>query len=577
MVSEDRNTVLEDYAQSLLELTFPARPIIDNLTVIAGENTEFADGIINVIKMRITKNIPDHKLPPLYLLDSICKTVGNPYNILVGDEIFDIFSNVYLLVNDKIRQKLINMFETWKLTKSRGTSLPLFPKVQLDKIEKFLFQAKARSSGNTSLPSKPSIVDHSNTSSSVPKSSPVPSTLTNGQLIRDIDALVPIFQSRASTNPDKLNALLQLRTLLSSQTMRAKELQAIQSKLQNIKQQELGSSQLQSQGQSQPQPQPQSQKPQSQSHNNFPHPSSLPAVPTTSNTTPVPQQQNRANELFQILIASGLVRIDQSLVAGSKPKYELVYPKYKYEKSSNGNSGLPSTSTLEQLLSNGNPNSNVQRTEYDTLKHVELSKLAVGKDDIQKFITSNTPSKLSVSLLYTAKASKCGTCGKRFSNDTFGIQKRRLHLDWHFRINKKLASSGSVVQCRNWYLDDIEWVKFRDENLLEYSTNGNTNGDNDSNNSGNKNNGNSDPIIEPYVVIPANETNMINKCQICHDQINATYDDDSGEWRWVNCVKAPGEGKNSRKIFHATCFNEANKKRSAEDDGGNANKRERTS
>ena len=85
MSSSHSSIIVEDYGQSLNDLTFNSRPIIDNLTTIAKENPDVADGIIDAITNRIYKCIPEHKLFALYLLDFVCKNVGTPYNILVGE------------------------------------------------------------------------------------------------------------------------------------------------------------------------------------------------------------------------------------------------------------------------------------------------------------------------------------------------------------------------------------------------------------------------------------------------------------------------------------------------------------
>ena len=69
-----------------------------------------------------------------------------------------------------------------------------------------------------------------------------------------------------------------------------------------------------------------------------------------------------------------------------------------------------------------------------------------------------------------------------------------------------------------------------------------------------------------YVIVPSTETNMNNKCLICREQIKATYNDEIGEWCWYNCIRQPGEPKNSRKIVHVTCYNESSKKRPADND-----------
>lgn len=532
MASDSKSAIVEDYAQCLTDLTFNSRPIIDNLTTIAKENTNVADGITNAITNRILKCIPDHKLFALYVLDSVCKNVGNPYNILVGDEIFKLFSHVYLLVNGQVRQKLVNLFETWKITKTKGTNLPLFPREQLDKISAFLTQAHAKNSKRNDQ-------------------------LTNEVLIDDINTLVPIFQNKLINNPDprltdRFNALNQLKTLLQSQTMNVNELQAVQTQLQTIKQQELNTY-----------------------NTPIPTPAATPATtPGLPNTPKV--QNNKARDIFGMLVVSGLIKVDQSLKPGSLPTYELNFPKQKYQPTVNipNNVDLPSNSVLEQLLINSNakfniPSSNIARTEYEQIKFNELNNLAIDSKGLQNFINTNKISNSTKSLLYEAKSSKCGTCGKRFTTDEAGVSKRRLHLDWHFRINKKMATSS--VQSRVWYLDDYDWVKFRDENLLEYSTTSNT----ESLQTSIMNNSNVTKAETPYVTIPSNETNMNNKCLICRDQIKATYNDDLGEWCWFNCIRAPGEGKNSRKICHATCFNEANKKRGAVDELNTKVKREK--
>lgn len=542
------SAIVEDYDASIKELTFNSRPIIQSLTDIAKENTDVADGILNVITNRIYKCIPEQKLFALYLLDSICKTVGNPYNILVGDDIFKLFSHVYLLVNDNVRVKLSNLFETWKLTKSKGTALPLFPKEQTDKIENFLAQAGYKKKSPSSESKK----------------------LTNSSLIQDIETIIPIFENKLINNPDskltdRYNALIQLKTLLSSQTMKPNELQAVQAQLNSIKQQELSTPKL---------------EPLTPSTT-----VSTPASSITPATTPglsfsqiqetpsVINHVSKANELFNVLIISGLVKVDQSLKPGSKPSYEVVLPKNKYIPNDNKNANNePSINELEELLLSA---TNANLSEYEKLKNNELMKLSkkisVNSDEnnsknLQTFLNQNQLDASAVQLLYECKSSKCGTCGKRFTTDEQGSTRKRLHLDWHFRINKKLANAKSNVQSRNWYLDDYDWVKFRDEDLLEYSTTANKTAV-----------ATTSAAAVPatnYVIIPSTEKNMNNKCIICRETIKATYNDEIGEWCWFDAVRAPND-KTGRKIIHISCFNEANRKREAPDSLNSNVKREK--
>lgn len=513
--------ILESYNQSLNELTFNSRPIIDNLTVIAKENPDVADGIIDLLTQRIYKAIPEQKLYALYLLDSICKTTGNPYNILVGDQIFNLFSHVFQLVNEAIRNRMVSLFETWKVTKTRGTNEPLFPKSQLDKIDGFLKKA------------------------GYPKSTT--GGLSQQSLINDISQLIPVFENKIRVSPnqklsDRLKALNQLKLILSTQVMKINELQAIQNQLQSIKEQELTSSS--SKGGT-----------PAGTPSTIPAPASLPPTP-------------KANPVFQIfsdLILSGLVKKEQEPIPGSKPVYTLVFPQNKYSPSNNE---FNSASTLEELLLSS---SSIQRSDYDKLKFTEMIKVSklAANNNLQDFIKNNKPNSKLRDLLYDAKPSKCSICGKRFTTDQEGSTKKRLHLDWHFRINKKLSTKGSNVQSRNWYVDDYEWVHFNEDELLEYAT------DAKLPDIGDADKATANIITSSYVVVPSSETNMNNKCLICREQVKATYNDEIGEWIWDGCIRQPGEGKSSRKIIHITCFNESNKKRSADEDLNVHVKRER--
>lgn len=559
--------IVEDYKQSLTELTFNSRPIIDTLTVIAGENKQVAEGIVDAVTTRIYKCVPEQKLFSLYLLDSICKNVGRPYNVIAGQDIFKLFSHVYLLVESGVRKKLLNLYETWKLTKTKGTNSPLFPPEELEKIGNFLSKANATSSGSNS----------SNDS------------LTNTKLIRDIDELLPVFQNKLNSHPndlklhDRFNALNQLKFLLQNQKMQLAELKAVETQLSNIRQQELSraSSATPSSNSSTPTGTP-------KLNNSLPKiPASLPSIPqhinqgnnqnNNNNSISINSNSNNmgrstldsivnlgsnnnsksmstSNQLFDQLMNYGIITFEQEL-KGPRT-YIINYPKHISDDQSQNLFG--------QILSN-----QMIRSEYDQLKHNEMSKLKISRDNLQDFISGSNISIQCKQLLYETKELKCSICGKRFNPDNVGQTRKRLHLDWHFRISQKFKSSSNV-QSRSWYLDDIDWVSFNDDNLLEFQVEGNNNGQ--SSHSQPKQAQETQEV--PYVIIPSSETNMNNKCLICREQVKGTFNEDLGEWYWYNCIVQPGEPQGSRKIVHATCYNET-RKRSAVDSLNSNVKRER--
>lgn len=518
-------SVVDDYAQSLKELTFNSRPIIETLTTIARENPEHSDGIITAISNRIYKCIPEHKLFALFLLDSVCKYAGNSYNILVGEEIFQLYSHVFQFLNEQIRKtKLLLLFETWKVTKTKGTNFPLFPKEQLDKIELFLRKAGYLRDD----------------------------TVTAKQLIGDIDRLLSVFQMRMAESGDqklqtRYDALTQLRTLLSSQQMSQQDLKMVQK---TIKEQEASAS-------TPPTPATTPGPSYSQASPQVPS-SSTPAINTAipaqvpSMPTPMSSVSNeKAEGLFQALLSSGLVDVEQAPVPGSRAQYQLVYPQIKYMPNA-----MPLNSTLQDILS---LNSLLNKLEFERAKFAELASLQV--TDEQQFVSHNSDQDRFRFLLYEAKPSKCLICGKSFSTDLMASNSKRLHLDWHFRINKKLNAGGNV-QLRNWYLDDYDWVNFREEDLS-----------NDANSGAVALEAEPTEGPVPYVQVPPQDTNMNNRCLLCREVVKATYHEEIGEWCWYNCVLAPGEKPGSRKIVHVFCS--SSDKRANDGDLGAARKREK--
>lgn len=527
------STLVDDYEASLRDLTFNSKPIIDNLTIIAKEHTDEAQGIVRVITNRIYKCIPEHKLHALYLLDSICKTAGPPYNEIFGQEIFKIFSHTYVLVNSETRARLVKIYELWKTLNSKGSSLPLFPTEQLDKIGNFLRQALARTIEEpVTLISQPA-------------------------LVADIEGLILILKqipaSDASINlvPSRITALDALKEYLKLQKLSQTDLKDVQQKLMHMKLQVSNPESVNS----------------TQGNLNLLLQGGPTAPALSHNEAQAVSEQTEplALDLFENLISSGLVKVDQSLKAGSKPEYELVIPKQKYTPQAFDGS---SSSFLSNFLQNAHLS---QMPQHEQIKYKEIikieSKLADRNSytsDLQLFIFKNVLDPSTVQVLYEVKSLKCSQCGKRFATDDNGAIQKRLHLDWHFRINKRQANFKTNVQSRNWYLDNQSWVHFQESELSELEPTG-----------AKKDSLQSLKMPEQnYVLIPSDETNMNNVCAICREHIKPSINPTTEEWVWSGCMLAPGN-KSGRKIVHIACFEEANRKRVAEDEGNNRVKRER--
>lgn len=105
--------VAQDYLSSLADLTINSKPLITMLTILAEENIEFAAEIVDTIEQHIMTVGSEFKLPILYLIDSIVKNVGQQYKTLFNVKIATIFCDVFSKVNEKIREKMYALRQTW--------------------------------------------------------------------------------------------------------------------------------------------------------------------------------------------------------------------------------------------------------------------------------------------------------------------------------------------------------------------------------------------------------------------------------------------------------------------------------
>ena len=108
MVSQD----IQSYAEKLEELKFNSKPHISMLTELAnyfGKNRQGRE-VIKIIKKRIlSKETPiTHKMPTLYLLDSILKNHPNNYKQHIEEILASVFEAIFSSSDKKLLWLCIN-------------------------------------------------------------------------------------------------------------------------------------------------------------------------------------------------------------------------------------------------------------------------------------------------------------------------------------------------------------------------------------------------------------------------------------------------------------------------------------
>ncbi|KAK9347498.1 hypothetical protein V1522DRAFT_401088 [Lipomyces starkeyi] len=600
--------IRQDYITSLDDLTFNSRPIITNLTIIAQENIQAAEVITRAIEEHISKCAPSSKLPALYLLDSICKNVGSPYTLLFGRNLYRTFTDAYTLVNDGIRRKMHELFQTWKQP-SMTTGQSLFNQEPLRRIENYLMKAQtalielqqhdhrqrrpspvayaqayhqqtstppqqhvtlashaaaytygqtAPSYTQTTSISEPSYRRQDSDYTPPPVGQP---TVTTGSLLAEISNLIQFTSDKLYDNPTdpdlktQLSALSQLHSILLASSLPASQLATIKSRLDVLSCELHQTNKRRAEADSLESPAPKRAW-------NVPTAVNESAIPVWISSQPQPPAPQPQTFVPPSLSSVNVPSIQSDLLASvvqvlAQPQFSAAYgtsipasiapvnaPPTMTDPSalfaSLKAAGLLSMDATTTAGSNGS-----QKQVCDIFSKVLSPDIELSN----KFLQTSRPD--LVGLLYDSLPLQCSTCGRRFADTERDRKIRDAHLDWHFRVNKRLRED-TRGQSRSWYLDEESWIKFTD------GDDNKENGDPRDSSFQSGANGFTaakklrEDVSHKYIPAPKDPNVISTPCPICKEKFKSVWNEKAEDWVWMNAVKAE-----NGKIYHATCLQDA--------------------
>lgn len=150
----------------------------------------------------------------------------------------------------------------------------------------------------------------------------------------------------------------------------------------------------------------------------------------------------------------------------------------------------------------------------------------------------------------TARPNQCSTCGRRFTSDDIGKEKKARHLDWHFKTKARMIEAERRGQNRSWYVDGREWIASRehDDDAPEDAAT------DVSPSAANK------KKQADFVRAPSDSVLRSLPCPIDQEPFKSEWSEEVQDFIWKDAVLVGG------RYYHASCYREVTKDR--DKDGG---------
>ncbi|PWN44767.1 hypothetical protein IE81DRAFT_271598, partial [Ceraceosorus guamensis] len=503
------------YHGQLSQLTFNSKPIITGLTILAHEHAgDMANVIAQVLDEHISAARPEHRLPALYLLDSISKNVGAPYTTMWSERISALYLETYRIVDQPTKMRMEELLATWR-NSGPGKSQLFGPNAQWE-IERTLFgnqgppqTSKANAMGSVSGYRSPMVVQNKQ---------------RGLELIDRLLALGTQLQYRnpAAHDQNRMTALRQLKSVLQSSNLTREELGQITAQLEALSAQSSNFAEtlanlgrLGPLGGATPPHQPYSGT----------GPAAVPA-PAAAAAQP--------SDLIRSLMQAGLIK--SGLSATATPPHVISTPPH-----AGGNDASLTASATAAAKARA------QDSDYESAVlslSINLSGPALQKE----------PNSLSVEIMTSNKflPLQCRQCSNRYPAGEAGQKSMDEHLDWHFRHNrraKEMAARGQG-QSRSWLSRIGHWIRggFDDSPPTK------TEAGEESARSGGLTPAQQAELraaAKSFVVAPSDDPSAATRpCPICKELFKSEWNEDEEEWIWKDATKVDAVVSI---YYHATC------------------------
>lgn len=139
---------------------------------------------------------------------------------------------------------------------------------------------------------------------------------------------------------------------------------------------------------------------------------------------------------------------------------------------------------------------------------------------------------------------QCSSCGVRFPPEQ--TMKYSQHLDWHYRQNRRERDSARRAHSRKWYYEVSDWIQYEEiENLDEREKNWFETQQNEMDSTNDESNQAADSPLPSCVAGPDEHD---KRCDMCHDQFETFFNEETEEWHLRNAVRV------DEHTYHPICY-----------------------